>query len=324
MNVVADRRQNQSDTKSGALVAQSDMARIEELDAFCKSSALAIQSAHDAGSDMQKALVMARTTSGIKRRLTSEIMADVMELQGSMLGFRTDKDRDGGYPVEVVRDVLTQALIRRLRVCGNEFNIIAGNLYVTKEGSKRLVSEFDGLTDLEISMGVPVKASETTALVPCTARWKYRGDPKVLECLKTEEMDARIAVKLDARTGQDAVLGKAKAKLYGRIYERLTGSPISSVDDELVDPETTEVLVSSTLLSSDATYETVAEVVDTVVETVPEHEPLPADFLAALEAAVKAAKTPQQLENAKAFWLQKAVNRNLTVGQQASVSAMFG
>jgi hypothetical protein len=311
-----------------ALVPQADIDRIVDLDAFCKSSVLAIQAAHDAGSDMQKALVTARTTNGIRQRLTKEIMSDIMSLQGSALGFKTDKDREGGYPLEVVREVIIAALIKRLRVTGNEINIIAGNLYETVHGISRLVKEFPGVTDLQMEMGVPVLSGSETVLVSGRAQWRYNGRPMEIVCAKCEDMDTRIPIRLQRGATPDNIVGKAKSKLYRRIYERLTGSELSNLDDELPTESAKiafqpEEELPTVVGSLEDALEKVEETVEGVADGEIVCEELPGQFLAEVEAAVGAAKTPEQLANARVFWLQKATNRNLTLGQKASIQAMF-
>jgi hypothetical protein len=315
-----------------ALVPQADIDRIVELDAFCKSSVLAIQAAHDSGSDMQKALVTARSINGIRQRLTKEVMVDIMSLQGSALGFKTDRDNDGGYPLEKVREAIIAALLKGLRVTGNEINIIAGNLYETVHGIGRLVKEFPGVTDLNIQMGVPVLNGPETLLVSARAEWRYNGRAMEVVCSKGDEMDTRIAVRITNKGTVDNYIGKAKSKLYRRIYERLTGSELSNLDDDIpaesakiaFQPEeelptvvgSLEDAISNAELGYKVTVKGVAD-----GEIVPEE--LPAEFLAELQKAIEAAKTPEQLANALAFWLQKATNRNLTLGQKATIQALF-
>ncbi len=137
------------------LVPESQLKQIILIDETCRSAATQIQAAQDSGNQMLKTMVMARAMNAISGLLTKEIMADIMQLQGKAIGFKTDKDSEGGYPLEKVREVVVQALIRKCRVTGNEFNIIAGNFYPTKEGFERLLREFPGLTNLQISLGVP-------------------------------------------------------------------------------------------------------------------------------------------------------------------------
>ena len=48
-----------------------------------------------------------------------------------------------------------ETVLRGVRIVGNEFNIISGRPYITKEGFSRLVREWPGLTELRLMPGVP-------------------------------------------------------------------------------------------------------------------------------------------------------------------------
>ncbi|MFK5282891.1 hypothetical protein ACI3PL_25325, partial [Lacticaseibacillus paracasei] len=69
-----------------------------------------------------------------------------MALQGNRLGFKTDKDKSGGYPESVVKNCLIEAVLLGIQPTGNQFNIIAGNMYPTKEGCGYLLNNFKGLS----------------------------------------------------------------------------------------------------------------------------------------------------------------------------------
>jgi hypothetical protein len=155
-----------------------------------------------------------------------------MPLQGSKLGFVTDKDAGGGYPAEVVREVIIEALLRGFRPVGNEFNIIAGQFYGAKNGFERIVREWPGLTNLRIDLGVPHLVAEKGALVPCEARWRLDGRDMKVECRPAagDGFDTRIPVKVNGGMGPDAILGKATRKLYARVYQVLTGCASDIVD----------------------------------------------------------------------------------------------
>ena len=193
---------------------------------------------------MSKGLIMARSMKMLRSLLTDKVMADVMELMNTPLGFRTDKDpsrpvknKEGKwespkpYELSVVRDVMIQALLRGLRPTGNEINIIAGNLYVTKEGYERLLREFPGLSKFAVAIGVPAMQGDVGALVPCRASWELNGKPDSLLCEKVDASDYRIPIRVNSMMGADAIQGKAKSKLYRRIYERLTGTLLLSEAD---------------------------------------------------------------------------------------------
>lgn len=226
------------------LVPEADMQQILKLDQASKAANRQLIQAELDRNDMAKGLIMARAMKTLRDLLTPAIMSDVMELMNSPLGFRTDKDpsrpvksKDGKwetpkpYTQEVVRDVMIQALLRGLRPTNNEINIIAAGLYVTKEGYERLLREFPGLKNLCIEIGVPAMlqgSSGDTAFVPARASWDLDGRSDLLVCEKGTDADYRIPIRVNAAMGVDAIQGKAKSKLYRRIYERLTGTALAS------------------------------------------------------------------------------------------------
>ncbi len=222
-----------------ALVAQADLDQILALDNTAREANRMLLAAERDRNDMAKGLIMAKAMKRLQALMTPEILRDVMELQGSKLGFRTDKDSDGGYKdPQIIRDIMIQALLRGLRPTGNEINIIAGSLYVTKEGFQRLLSEFPGLSNLHIDIGVPANAGDG-ALVPARASWKLDGKPDELICERRGDTDYRIAVRVNKGQGVDAIQGKAASKLFRRVYERLTGT-LLEVDADTADAESVE------------------------------------------------------------------------------------
>jgi len=215
--------------KQDVIVPESDLQTMLALD---KTSQACSKQLVEAGkNEAVKALIVARSIKQFKSLLSDAVMADIMELQNSPLGFKTDKAKDGGYPVAVVRDCVVQAFVRGLRVTGNEINIIAGNLYVTKEGFERLLSELPGLTNLSIQCGVPA-TKEGGALVPAKASWQYYGAADEYIAEETPTGDYRLPIRVNSAMGVDAILGKAKSKMLRNIYAMITGTQLA-VEDEL-------------------------------------------------------------------------------------------
>lgn len=220
--------------KSDVIVPESDLQTMLALD---KTSQACSRQLIEAGAnEAVKALIIARSVKQFKSLLSDAVMADIMELQGSPLGFKVDKRE--GYPVAVVRDCIVQAFMRGLRVTGNEINIIAGNLYVTKEGFDRLLSEMPGLSNLKIQLGVPT-TSDTGALVPARAEWRMNGVPDEIVWEKEVTADYRIPIRVNSAMGIDAILGKAKSKVLRNIYARVSGTKLLAEDEaeEIVEGE---------------------------------------------------------------------------------------
>lgn len=181
------------------------------------------------GKHFANALKMAEGMELLKRLLNDDVMKSINLLQGSRLGFRTDKQAGEKYPPMVVRDCLIEAVIRGARPIGNEFNIISSGAYFTREYFERAVKELDGLTDLDIQ--TKLKASEvregTTVDVGFDATWKLEGRPQTLS--------GTIPIRVNKRMGADAILGKMWRKVLARIHKKVTGSehtlPEGDVED---------------------------------------------------------------------------------------------
>jgi len=154
--------------------------------------------------------------------ITDDMMERIMFLQDNKLGFRTDKMKDGGYAVNIVKQCFIEATLRGVRPIGNEWNIIAANLYITKEGYSYILQQYPGLTDYRQEIGVP-KTEKGKAVTECEARWNLDGKPGHLKCV--------IPAKTDAYTSIDAIIGKTDRKLKYRVHCQLIGSMASEFDE---------------------------------------------------------------------------------------------
>lgn len=182
----------------------------------------------------QKAFVMASAIQTLKDKLTPEFMAPIMALQGSKLGFKTDKDlaknpntgkyeKGPGYPVEVVKNCLIEMVLIGLQPTGNEFNIIGGNSYVTKEGGTSLLKSVQGLTKPVITYpNVTQSSDKKTANVTAIIKWELNGE-------KNEEK-VDFPVKSDAFTTFDAIVGKAERKAKVWLYNTINGTNLTDGD----------------------------------------------------------------------------------------------
>lgn len=199
------------------------LAAIDTVAAECS---LAINDAHGR---IARSIAVAEGMKTLKEALRPYIQK-LMPLQGSPLGFVTDRDKTGGYEEETVLTCCTEALILGVYPVNNEFNIIAGRCYVTKNGMAHKVREVPDLTDLRYDLGVP-RTLSGGAVVPCKARWMLNGTAQQMEC--------EIPVRVNAGMGADAILGKAVRKLLARIYGQVTAAvftvPDGEVDGDFID-----------------------------------------------------------------------------------------
>ena len=173
----------------------------------------------------EKAYLVSNAIGELKELLTPEYMKPIMNLQGNKLGFKTDKDKEGGYSETVVKNCLIEAVLFGLQSTGNQFNIVAGNMYITKEGIGQLLSRIDGL-HYEIIPDLPrIKDTNTSAAVVMNIEWTINGvhDSKKLD----------IPIRTDKYTSVDAIIGKATRKARKWLYDTITGNeiPEGDVDD---------------------------------------------------------------------------------------------
>ena len=171
---------------------------------------------------LERGMVMADAITTIRGLLTDAVMAKIYPLMNTGLGFRTDRKPGNEYSVNEVREVMVEALLLGLYPIGNEFNIISGRCYVTREGYTRKVREFPGLTDLVITPGIPAM-KDGGALVPIKATWKLNGTPNSVE--------RTFPIKVNNGMGSDAILGKADRKVKAWVYAILTGSQLTQDGD---------------------------------------------------------------------------------------------
>jgi len=168
----------------------------------------------------QRAYIIADAISVLKETLTKEYMKPIMNLQGNKLGFKTDKDTSGGYSEEVVKNCLIEAVLFGLQPCGNHFNIIAGNMYATKEGCGYLLSKIQGL-QYDIVPELP-RMNDKSAAVVMNIQWTING------VTNTKKLD--IPVKVNAYMGTDAVIGKATRKARKWLFDTITGCELPEGD----------------------------------------------------------------------------------------------
>lgn len=173
-----------------------------------------------------KAFTVARCVSQLKQALTPAVMEPIMELQSSPLGFRTDRDTKGGYDLATVKEVLIEAVMAGLMPCGNQFNIIGGRMYPTKEGFTYLLGQIADLS-YTINQGVPV-SKNGGAIVHTEILWSRDVTGASRPCKKVLD----IPVRVNNGMGVDAILGKADRKAKCWLYNNLTGKTLNDGEVE--------------------------------------------------------------------------------------------
>ena len=171
----------------------------------------------------QMAISVARGMARLNSMITDYYMKEIMPLQNTSLGFKTDKPE--GYPLAVAKKCLMEAVLWGVQPWGNQFNIIASNMYITGEGFTYLLKKVSGLW-YEIIAGIP-KIGDKSAEVEMTINWSLNGGTK-------EQRKLTFVVKVNSYMGADAVIGKAKRKSKCWLFNTLNDVEIVDADaDEL-------------------------------------------------------------------------------------------
>ena len=163
--------------------------------------------------------------------LTDDFMnRNIMPLMNRSIGFLTDrtgkKGRDGSiqpfYDVNVVRDAFIDATSAGLLPTGNQFNIIAGRMYPTKEGFTALLKKL-GVKYL-ISIALEPSTMQGFANLTCSISYEYKGDKRSYKL--------PVQVKADSYSSPDQLKGKAERRAKKNLYEFLTGLDLGEGDAE--------------------------------------------------------------------------------------------
>ena len=180
---------------------------------------------HETITGFEKAYLVASAIDELSNLLTPVYMKPIMALQNRRLGFKCDKV----YSEREVKECLIEAVFLGLQPYGNEFNIIAGNCYPTKEGMGALLKKIRGLK-YSITPKLP-RVSDKSAAVVMVIVWEFKG------ITQTEELD--IPIKVNSFMGTDAIIGKATRKARAWLYGTVTGTEI--VDGDVTDADFTVI-----------------------------------------------------------------------------------
>ena len=210
----AELQKQQETSLSPELVKQiEDLERVSEEYSLVR--------AEDVGS-FKAAITLAKGIQKLNAMITKEIMQDIMALQGTALGFKTDQDTNGGYAMDTVKRVFIEATLRGFRPVGNEFNIISGGFYGTKNGFTRKVRELPDLANLKESYEIQLwqpptsKGNRGKSKVKVSATFLLKG--------KKDAFEAAFPILVNFRMTPEAVIGKASRKFKAALFAYITGS----------------------------------------------------------------------------------------------------
>ena len=162
-------------------------------------------------------------------------MPDLMKLCDSPLGFRTDRSpailesnqkkgrgATAPYSQAEVKECAIEALLRGVKLIGDQFNIISGRCYIPLNGYKFLLN-CTGASGLKYSI-VKVSISESEHIAKGRAAWELDGKPY--------EMSKEFFCKAHGNyTTWEQTEGKATRKLLKSVYERITSRAFHDEDE---------------------------------------------------------------------------------------------
>lgn len=228
-------------TKTTALSKQE---KFTELAAKMDELAEAAQGAFAIKGNFARTIALGQAMANLREALTDGVMASIMKLKNTQLGFRTDERPASKYApeihygVEVVRDAVIQACVLGLQCVGNHFNLLASRFYVTKEGFTYLLRNLPGLSDLMLTFhpaeirqsstdfvnreGERKQKIEREGITMVDMSWKWHGEP----ASKT----LKFCIRVNDGMSQDALMGKAERKARKWLYEYLTNNIVADAD----------------------------------------------------------------------------------------------
>ena len=239
-------------SESTQVAVAADLDAIDNLGTVVKAASESLIG----GDEFSRPVRMARAMRAIEEAMTDEVMQDLMYLMNSPLGYKTDRtgkaDRNGVqqpfYTVDVVRKVMIQGFLVGARATGNEINIYAGQLYLTKEYFTRMIRDFPGAKNFRHYIGPAAKHGARTAIMEATANWvDSNGNEQAVEFVDKRQdaepgRDMRIVVNAYETSGPDQLRGLGESKLFRRAYvmmtgiEHLPGDPTNTVDGQVIEP----------------------------------------------------------------------------------------
>lgn len=185
----------------------------------------------------EKSLAYGYYLTKIKEQIVGKPLEIIKSLMNTGIGFKTDRNPNDPncknkeiYSDDIIKNCVVQAIMYGLRIHGNEFNILGGNFYATKEGLDRIVHSNPLLEEKAKEKIKGFRQDDKTGIwgISFEYLYKLKGEAKV-----SEEVTAYVKGKIgNYDIPFDAVMGKAKRKLFKVMYNDMTqGFKLEDADD---------------------------------------------------------------------------------------------
>ena len=214
-----------TDTNNNVQVALTKSQKNEALGNNLEALSTEIQRAWMVQGNFTRAIAYGMAVANLREALDERVMKALLKLKNSKLGFRTDEAMNQPYPMQLVRDCIIDAATLGLQCVGNQFNIIGGNMYVTKEGFTfllRQLSQQGALRDMKFIYH-PAEISESSTMGTSRSGEQYQ---------KIEREELEFVIRVNKGMSQDAIIGKAERKAKAWLYNYITDQAISDGEAE--------------------------------------------------------------------------------------------
>lgn len=182
-----------------------------------------LQITQDLAINVANSFTAANVMLALRETMTDQVVERYFRpLAGQKFGFRTDRNN---YPTEVLRSCIIDAILLGLAPTGNQFNIISGNCYPTKEGYTNLLKKIG--VDYKIEILPNTSQDNSYAIMPCRVTYTYGT-------AKNAKWDKDIVIPKKGNENYDLLAGKANKRIKQALYEYLTGTDWGYSDDEIV------------------------------------------------------------------------------------------
>ena len=235
--------------------------------------------------EVGRQIIIFQAVTELASLLNDELIGGITKAAGTGLTFKMDKQN---YPPSVIRNCLAEALIRGLSLVGNEFNVIAGNFYCTKEGWLKRLKTL-GARRVQVVVGnaenVTEKPSGDRGAIKVTAAFagevtcELHGKTERLTRTKTDTLDGRIVVTAFGYDVVDCLAGlkgKAEARLLRAMFFMLADEPDNEPDVDVIDAPAVQVI--------DASFPPVQQPAEDIQDAVIEQAPPSAKYMKACDA----------------------------------------
>lgn len=187
-------------------------------------------------------ITYAMTTAVQKMRalMTTEVMAPIMALMNTEVGFLTDRGPNSTknktpYDEKTVKDAVVAGFLNGLWPIGNQINIIKSRLYITQIGYLYQMNHVPGMSDIKTIIDPPTK-NPSGAYIVSLCTWKMNGS--------ADEFHQKFHMPIDQYTTSDQLVGKSRRKILKLSYQHVTGGRLMGImpdRDDIMPPPPPDV-----------------------------------------------------------------------------------